>query len=250
MPCMTNLLAAAATKTRKVKTNAKLVVGYVRVSTDEQRLSPEAQEDALREYATKNDLTLLAVHRDVGVSGAAELAERPGLVAALDNVAQAKAGSLLVLRMDRLARDTKKSAFVELLLERSGAKLLTVDAGPVSDDPFAPMVRMMQSWMAQQERTLISHRTKSALRQLSKKGMRVSRLAPYGFSFGEDGRLLEDELEQQGLQLMLQMAAAQKGWSEIAKILTAQGFKSRTGKAFDPATVFRVVKRHQQNENA
>jgi len=246
---MTNLLAAAAAKTRKVKTNPKLVVGYVRVSTDEQRLSPEAQEDALRDYATQNNLTLLAVHRDVGVSGAAELADRAGLIAALDAVVQAKAGALLVLRMDRLARDTKKSSFVELLLERAGARLLTVDAGPVSDDPFAPMVRMMQSWMAQQERTLIAHRTKSALRQLSKRGMRVSRFAPYGWSFGESGQLVEQEQEQQGLRAMLLLAKEQKGPTEIAKELTRQGFRSRTGKAFDPATAFRVVKRHQQSEN-
>ena len=252
---MTNLLAAAATKTRKVKTHADQVVAYVRVSTDEQKLSPQAQEDALREYAAKHGLNVLAIHRDVGVSGAADFAERPGLVAALDAVAQAKAGALLVLRMDRLARDTKKSSFVELLLERHGARLLTMDTAPAEDDPFAPMVRMMQSWMAQQERALISHRTKAALQQLSKQGKRVSRVAPYGYAF-QDGALVEVEQEQRGLRVMLEMAqhmtqhAAVVRPAEIAATLTSMGFRSRTDKPFDRATVFRIVKRHLQSKEA
>jgi site-specific DNA recombinase len=242
---MTNLLAAAATKTRKVKTNPKLVVGYVRVSTDEQKTSPLAQVAELESYVAKHGLTLASVHQDVGVSGAAELAECPGLTAAISEVQTLRAGGLLVLRLDRLARDTKKAAGVEWLLDKAGARVLTVD-GTNSDDPFAQMARMFQSWMAQQERYLISQRTKSALQQLAKQGKRVSRVAPYGYAF-QDGALVEVEEEQKGLALIQDLA---KSWgaSAIARELTDAGFRSRTGKPFDRATVFRILKRHSSGK--
>ena len=238
---MTNLLAAAATKTRKVKTNPKLVVAYVRVSTDEQRLSPQAQRSDLEAFAAKNGLTIAGIFEDVGVSGAAELAECPGLTAAIGEVQARRAGGLLVLRLDRLARDVNKAHLVELLLDKAGAKLLTVD-GANSDDPMTQMARMFQAWMAQQERHLIRARTKSAMWELAKQGKRVSRIAPYGFSF-QDGQVVPDAFEQEGLALMIRLAEQGEGWTRIAEHLTDSGFRSRTGKKFDAATVFRVVKR-------
>jgi DNA invertase Pin-like site-specific DNA recombinase len=245
---MTNLLAAAATKTRKVKTNPKLVVGYVRVSTDEQKLSPAAQVAELESYAAKHGLTLASVHQDVGVSGAAELSECPGLTSAISEVQTLRAGGLLVLRLDRLARDTKKAAGVEWLLDKAGARVLTVD-GTNSEDPFAQMARMFQSWMAQQERYLISQRTKSALKQLSTQGKRVSRVAPYGFTF-DGGAVVPVESEQRGLQLMLDLSARGYGPRIIAKQLTDAGFRSRTGKDFDGATVYRVLQRQSKKADA
>lgn len=241
---MTNLLAAAATKSRKVKTNPKLVVAYVRVSTDEQKLSPHAQVVELERFAARHGLTIAAVHQDTGVSGAAELSDCPGLTAAITAVQDLRAGGLLVLRLDRLARDTKKASLVELLLDKAGAKLLTVD-GTNQDDPFAQMARMFQSWMAQQERHLIGARTKSALKQLKRENKRFTRIAPYGYSF-QDGQVVANETEQKGLELMLQLAHQGMGPSAIALQLTLAGFLSRTGKKFDAATVYRVVQRHQK----
>jgi hypothetical protein len=62
----------------------KRVVGYVRVSTDDQTLGPAAQRGALERWCRANGAELVATFDDVGVSGAAPLDERPGLVTALD----------------------------------------------------------------------------------------------------------------------------------------------------------------------
>ena len=58
-------------------------VGYIRVSTEEQTLGPEAQRVALARWAEARKIQLVAVHEDRGVSGAAPLDRRPGLLAAL-----------------------------------------------------------------------------------------------------------------------------------------------------------------------
>ena len=47
------------------------VVGYLRVSTDEQSLSVEAQRATLTAWCQARRLTLVAVYEDVNVSGGA-----------------------------------------------------------------------------------------------------------------------------------------------------------------------------------
>lgn len=50
--------------------SVKYAYGYVRVSTDKQEeLSPDSQEKLLREYATKNNIVILKVFFELGISG-------------------------------------------------------------------------------------------------------------------------------------------------------------------------------------
>ena len=245
---MTNLLRELATKTRKTKANKSLVVLYVRVSTDEQRLSPSAQLEELQAYAKKNSLQVAGCFQDVGVSGAAELADCPGLLAAIAKVQEEKAGGLLVLRLDRLARDVRKATMVEVLLDKAGAKLLLVD-GSNEDDPMAQMARLFQSWMAQQERALIRTRTKAAINQLEREQKRFSRHAPYGWTFQGDS-LVEDAREQEGLKLILEMASSGFQPTEISKVLSSKGFSGRTGGNIGPGTVFKIIQRHGKTGEA
>jgi DNA invertase Pin-like site-specific DNA recombinase len=59
------------------------VIGYVRVSTDEQTPSVEAQRETLSGWCQAHGATLVEVYTDVGISGGAPLEKRPGLLAAL-----------------------------------------------------------------------------------------------------------------------------------------------------------------------
>ena len=63
--------------------NCETVIGYVRVSTNEQTLGPEAQRSALEEWCAARSVVLAGVFTDQGVSGGAVLDQRPGLLAAL-----------------------------------------------------------------------------------------------------------------------------------------------------------------------
>src|SRR5688500_7351522 len=81
-------------------------IGYLRVSTDEQRdsgLGLEAQRTAIEAAATRQGLRIRATFDDAGLSGALPLATRPGLLQAL-NVLQ-RGDVLIVAKRDRLGRD-------------------------------------------------------------------------------------------------------------------------------------------------
>jgi len=59
----------------------KKLVGYCRVSTDNQKEEGtiEIQEKSLKRYVEKNSYELVKVFKDNGVSGGSELENRPGL---------------------------------------------------------------------------------------------------------------------------------------------------------------------------
>lgn len=59
-----------AARRRKRAADPGKVVGYVRVSTDEQALGPEAQRAALEAWCSAHQAALVAVFSDLGVSRA------------------------------------------------------------------------------------------------------------------------------------------------------------------------------------
>lgn len=80
-------------------------VAYLRVSTTDQHLGPEAQRKSIETWAAANGVQVVAWHADPGVSGGSDLDDRPGLVAALAELRLVGAGVLVVAKRDRLARD-------------------------------------------------------------------------------------------------------------------------------------------------
>lgn len=184
------------------------VVGYLRVSTDEQHLGPQAQRDALERWCQAHGAELVTVCEDLGVSGAAELEKRPGLLAALDALAAHGAGALLVAKRDRLARDTMLAAMIERLAERAGARVLSADGTGNEQSPEGALLRAMVDAFAAYERALIRSRTKAALAVKRSRGERVGML-PYGFELGADGRhLAENPTEQRALARIRELRAA------------------------------------------
>src|SRR2546427_109341 len=104
------------------------VLGYVRVSTEEQAergVSLDAQRAKLDAYAALYDLELIEVIVDAGVS--AKSFERPGLQRALSLLRKGKAVALLVAKLDRLTRSMRDlGALVEDELVKGKWALLSV----------------------------------------------------------------------------------------------------------------------------
>lgn len=219
-----------------------LVVGYVRCSTEEQNLGPEAQRDALAKWCQAHGARLVAVHEDVGVSGGAALDKRPGLLAAVDALAANGAAVLLVAKRDRLARDVVVAAMVERLAERHGARVLAADGTGNGEGPEAMLLRGIVDVFAQYERALIRARTKAALAVKRSRGERTSGHVPFGFRLGADSVHLErDEAEQTVATLARALRAKGLTLRAIGAELAARGIASRVGRAWHPQSVSRLL---------
>ena len=215
-------------------------VGYIRVSTDEQANGPKAQRDAIEAWCARNGAELVVVCEDIGVSGAAALDRRPGLMSALDELGRGDA--LVMAKRDRLARDVLVSATVERLVERAGARVVSADGTGDGDSPEAVLMRRMVDAFAEYERALIRGRTRAALAAKRKRGERAGALR-IGERAAADGVHVEtDPREAEAVALVAGLRAA--GWSirAIADELTARGVPCR-GERWHPTTVQRLVKR-------
>src|SRR3990170_3677520 len=142
--------------------NPKLAVSYIRVSTDRQDLGPEAQEAAIAQWASREGVTIISTHRDIGISGAAGIDKRPGLAAALHAVKEHRAGHLVRAKIDRLARDATLAGLLAQDLARGGAQVTTADGVCSCDGPESELIRGIMAQFAQFERSVIAARTKAA----------------------------------------------------------------------------------------
>jgi DNA invertase Pin-like site-specific DNA recombinase len=206
----------------------KTVIGYIRVSTDDQQLGPEAQQKALTDWCRVHDAQLVETFTDHGVSGAAELDRRPGLMQALAALRTRSATILLVAKTDRLARDGLLARLLEREVQRTGARVLSTDGVGNDDTPEGRLMRGIQTDFAEYERALIRMRTKAALSVKKARGERVGQI-PYGWQLGADGKVLQPHTEEQLVLELMQLWRMVEALSyrQIARRLNLHGVAAR-----------------------
>jgi DNA invertase Pin-like site-specific DNA recombinase len=133
---------------------AMSAIAYVRVSTDEQaesRAGLDAQLHTIQAHCQKGGVELRGVFSDEGISGAAQLDKRPGL---LDAINALRRGDVLVVsKRDRLARDVVACAVVERMVKKRGGRVVSVAGeGTDSDDATSVLMRRIVDAFAEHER--------------------------------------------------------------------------------------------------
>jgi DNA invertase Pin-like site-specific DNA recombinase len=220
----------------------KLAIALVRSSTEDQKLGPEAQRAAIEAWAAREGVTVAAWHVE-HVSGGADIAERPGLVAALGDVRVLGAGLFVVLRRDRLARDPYIALAIERAAASSGARVVTADGTANGDTPADAFMRAILDAAAAYEKAMIVARTRAALAAKAAKGERIGAV-PYGFAVAADGRTLtRDDVEHAVLVCARELRTAGLSIRAIVAELSKRGLVSRTGQAFGTKQVHRMVTR-------
>lgn len=214
---------------RRPTADSTRAVAYLRVSTDEQHLGPDAQRAAITAWAAREGVTVVAWHVDQGVSGAAPVADRAALLGALADVSGHRAGLLVVAKRDRLARDVMVAAMLERMVADAGARIVSAAGeGTASDDPTAVLMRRMVDAFAEYERAVIAARTRAALAVKRSRGEATSH-APYGYR-AEGGMLVADDGEQAVIARVSEARARGLTVRAIAAELAAAGIVSRKGR--------------------
>ena len=183
---------------RIIQGDSKVAVGYVRVSTDEQSLGPDAQRAAIEKWAQARGVRVAAMFEDHGISGGAPAEKRPGLLAALAALRENGAGLLVAAKRDRIARDTVIAAMVEQAAGRAGATLTTADGSSDGAGPEGQLMRGIVDVFAAYERGVIRSRTRAALAVKRSRGERTGQV-PYGYSLAADGVHLEENPAEQAI---------------------------------------------------
>ena len=153
------------------------VIGYVRVSTDEQHSSGAglaAQTAAIRAEADRRGWQLVEIVGEASGASSATL-DREGLTRALDTLDRGEADVLVVAKLDRLSRSVAQGAQVMDRAKRKGWSLVALDFGLDTTTPAGEMVANVILATSQYERRLIGQRTREALAARRAAGVRLGR---------------------------------------------------------------------------
>ena len=203
------------------------VVGYVRVSTEEQAESGAglaAQRAAILAEAERRGWHVVEVIEDAGFSG--KDLQRPGITAALDALRRHKADTLVVSKLDRLSRSMLDFAAIMDRATKEHWALVALDLGVDTTTPSGEMMANVLATFAQFERRLISERTKDALRVKKAQGVRLGRDRAIPREVVE--RIREDRAHGQTHQ-------------EIADHLNQEGLSTAHGNDFRRTQVRRIL---------
>jgi len=172
------------------------VMGYVRVSTEEQAregVSLKAQEDKIKKYADLHNLDLVEVIRDEGKSG--KDLNREGIQKVITLCKDRSVDHLVVYKMDRLTRRTLDLlTLVEEVFKPNRVQFHSISEKVDTSTAQGKFFLTITGAMAQMERDLISERTKEALQYKISKGELVGS-PPLGFeAIEKELRKTQDEL--------------------------------------------------------
>src|SRR5580700_4569263 len=222
--------------------SSKVAVAYIRVSTDDQKLGPEAQRASIEAWAAREGVSVASWHVDQGVCSVTPLDERPGLVAALAALREHGAGILVVAKRDRIARDPALTAAVESAAAAAGAVVRSAAGEGNGSTPADEFMRGVIDSASRYERALIRARTTAALAVIRARGQKTGGSVPYGYSLAADGRtLVAVESEQATIARARALAAEGRSLRAVAIQLAAEGHVSRKGVPFFAAQVGRMV---------
>jgi DNA invertase Pin-like site-specific DNA recombinase len=152
------------------------VVGYVRVSTDEQGAkgySIDAQATIIESECLRRGWTLVEVFKDV--ASAASVRKRPGYDKAVGACERGDAQGIVAAKLDRISRSCVDFG---ALLQRAQAKRFNVCVLDLDLDLSTPMGEAMANMavtFAQLERRLIGQRTKVAMAVATRQGVHCGR---------------------------------------------------------------------------
>ncbi len=152
------------------------VLGYCRVSTDEQADSGaglEAQRQSIVAECERRGWDVVEMVEDAGCS--ARNLKRPGIQAALDHLKRGEVDGLVAAKLDRLSRSMLDFTALMADAQKQGWALVALDCAVDTTTPAGEAMANVLATFAQFERRLIGQRTKEALAVKRAEGVRLGR---------------------------------------------------------------------------
>ena len=221
----------------------KRAIGYIRISTKQQdaddRYGIDIQRKEILSYADEHGYAIVDWKIDK-VSGKKD--DRPGLNEILyGDVNNPPIEAVIVFKNDRLARDTKLYFYYLYTLERRNIKLLATEEEFSEGNDLANVYRALMQFVAEQERKNIALRTGKGRSLKAACGGYSGGRRPYGYKV-ENKRLIIDEEERPIVETVFKARDRGMSMVEIADLLNALGYCTRSRTTFQPAGVNSILK--------
>ena len=206
------------------------LITYLRVSTHDQTL--DAQRLLLEAWADDplNEAMIVDRLEHVGVSGASDFRQRPGVAAVLRRCAAGEVDGLLAARIDRFGRCAEGLAGLVNRAAAEGWELIALNMPMALSSPEGRLMYTILGGFAQYEREQIGARTRAGI---------AARKAEGTYS---GGRPRWHALDGAVADRVAGWRVAGMGLQEIADRLNAEGVSTASGRGrWWPKSVSRVL---------
>lgn len=222
----------------------KRVIGYVRVSTEEQAregISLDNQRAKISAYCQLNDFELIEIVSDEGIS--AKNLNRPGVQKVLEMARRKEIDGIVIYKLDRMFRNTMDALKTAESLDKTGVALHSITERLDTKSALGKFFFSLTASLAEMERNLIAERTADALDRRKSQGFKLGGDVPIGYNVDHDGKLVPDEKEMEAVNYINHLKSGGLSYRAIADLLTTEGVTVRGKEKWNYQTVRNILKR-------
>lgn len=225
----------------------RLAVGYLRVSglsqAGEDRGGLPRQREALESYAKAHSIGITQWFEEAFTG--TDLENRPAYRAMREALLSNGVRTVLIEKLDRLARDQMICEFILQDLRKHGVEVLSCEPGEEdlqSKNPTRKLIRTILAAIAEFDRSCLVERMRVGKARARANGKIMGGRAKYGSHkrYPQEVAIVNRvfHLRRQGFNA-----------TRIAEVLNDEGMRSRKGTAFFPNQIARIMKRQKGESN-
>lgn len=215
-----------------MKTETKKIIGYIRVSSQQQvedKESLERQAEKIKAYCALKGINNLEIISDEGISGY-KTSTRKGYQTLLKLCKAGQVKTLIVYDLSRLSRSLKETlTFFDDVIKKQKIEFVSlcndIDTTTSTGILFFQLLGVFNEFY----RNDIATKTKNALGHKKNKQEKTGGTVPFGYTPGLKGKLFEYPKEQEAIYLMMSLKQEGLSYRAIARELENKGIKTKTG---------------------
>lgn len=204
--------------------------------------SIEGQLRDCKEYAQRNDITIVGEYIDRSVSGKTD--NRAEFQRMLKDSSRKIFDAVLVWKIDRFGRNREEIAVNKVRLRKNGVQVLYAKEH-IPDGPEGIILESLLEGLAEYYSANLAQNIKRGLRESALKGLHVGGWLPLGYRVDSDHRYYVDDAEADIVRLIFGMLDEGYRRSEILDELNARGIKTVTGRNYTITGLTRVLRNRQ-----
>lgn len=212
---------------------------YARFSSDNQREeSIEGQLRICKEYAAKNNITIINEYIDRALTGRTD--KRPSFKKMIADSDTKLFQAVVVYSMDRFGRNGNQFSIYENMLNVNGVQLFSATEN-INSTPSSIILKSVLKGMAEYYSVELAAKITRGLTENALKGKWTSGTVPFGYTRDKDKYLIPHPINSHYVKDIFEMFLSGKSQIDIARYLNDQGIRTATGGAWNKGSFHKLL---------
>jgi len=201
--------------------------------------SIEGQIRECKEFAKRNDITIIGTYIDRSVSGKTD--ERPEFQRMIRDSEKKLFEAVIVYRLDRFSRNRYDSATYRARLKKNGVKVLSAKEN-ITDSPEGIIMEALLEGMAEYYSAELSQKIRRGMKESALKCKATNGSPGLGYKISPDKKFEIDPSTAPLVVRIFEMYDSGKTIKEIQDILNEQGYRTSNNGEFNKNSFNKLLK--------